>query len=144
MDIKQASFVMLILLISISGVYEWANSDETLGKHIQLGNISGLESSSLQKDVVDFKVVVDSVVATTVRLDLLGFISAMASLFKTNFGIFMKLLFGWTSLVDAIFSTTGLSNLSIIFISPVVVLQLLGLFYFLRDLTNTIRGVGGQ
>lgn len=140
-DIKQASFMMLILLVSISGVYEWAQTEPVFKDHLSFEQPSGFESDSLESEVGDITIAGEDLIETSERTDLLSYIGSLLTTFASSFGIVMKLLFGWSLLLNAIFTSIGLDFVSVIFIPPIAIIQLLGIFYFIRDIVNTIRGV---
>lgn len=140
-DIKQASFMFLIILVSISAVYEWAASEPVLRDQLGISEIEGFESASLLSDLDTFQISTDNLITTVEQTDILGLLPAMTSFFSSIINIFMRLAFGWSQLVTAIFDSIGVPGISIIFIGPIAVFQMLGAFYLLRDLVNTVRGV---
>jgi len=142
MDIKQASFVLLVLLVSVSGVYEWARTDAVVGEQLSMGTMTAFSSSTLENNVSTVSLAVTNIITAISRTDLIGFIGALINLFVTTFEIFMRLMFGWIDLVAGIFDSVGLRELEVVFIGPIAIIELFALFYFLRDLVNTVRGVG--
>lgn len=141
-DIKQMSFVLLVLLVSVSGIYEWTQTDDVLRTELGVGVIGGFSSGTLQDDVNQLQVSSDNLITTVARVELWNWLGALQSFLGTIWDIFMKLMFGWMRIVSAIFDAVGLENLDIVFIAPLAVLQALGALYFLRDIVNTVRGVG--
>lgn len=141
-DVKEMSFMLLIILVAISGTYEWARTDVVLGKELGMGEIGGFESATLLNDVNTFQISTSQFISSSAQLDIVGFVSSLIELFGTTWNIFSKLMFGWVGLVDGIFNSIGMAGLSVIFIGPIAVMQILGAFYFLRDIVNTLRGVG--
>lgn len=143
-DIKQASFMLLVLLVSVSAIYEWAENEDinpVLSKQVGVGSLGDLNSTSLRSNVASVEISVENIIQTTESADILGFLNALVSLFISGFAIFMNILFGWIVLVEGIFASIGLGELSIIFIGPIAIIQLFGLFYFIRDLVNAVRGI---
>lgn len=143
MDMKQSAFVLLVILVAISGLYQWTQTDEILKQSTSLEEIGDFHSDTLVGNITSFQINFTQVITTSPLLDPFGFVGALLSLFGLVFNVFMKLVFGWMDLVDAIFSSMGLSELSVIFSAPLAIIQLFALLYFARDLVNTIRGVGG-
>ncbi len=142
-DIKQMSFLLLVILVTVSGVYEWAQTQPVLGEDLGVGSIGGFESDTLTGYLNDLNSETSNALETAERADLVGFLLSLVGVFLAGFSIFMKLMFGWSLLVGAIFAAVGLEGLDVIFIGPLAIIQLFALFYFLRDLVNTVRGVGG-
>jgi hypothetical protein len=140
-DIKQMSFLLLVLLVTVSGVYEWAQAQPVLANDLGVGSVGGFEASTLSGYLSDINISAGNAIETATRLDLLGFMGSLTTVFITTFSIFMKLMFGWADLVGGIFAAVGLGGIDVIFIAPLAIIQLFALFYFLRDLVNTVRGV---
>lgn len=142
-DIKQMGFVLLVLLVSISGIYEWAASQPVLGEQLGVSGIGGFEADTLESRLLEFETAIEDSIETALRVDIFGFITSFIGMFSAMFDVFMKLMFGWQVLVDGIFASVGLESLSIIFVAPLTIIQMFTALYFLRDIINTIRGVGG-
>lgn len=141
-DMKEMGFMLLVLLVSISGIYEWAQTDPALSANLGVGVIEGFESSTLQSDLNKLSSSATNIVTTNPVTELLNFITALQTFFGTVWDIFLKLVFGWGGLVRGIFSSIGMPDLAIVFIVPISVIQLIAAFYFLRDVVNTLRGAG--
>ena len=135
-------FVLLVILVSISGIYEWAGTDPALSRHLNFTQPSGFESDAIISDVEAIGFEASSEVETSERTDLVAYIGSLLASFAGAFGLIMRLLFGWILLIQAVFASMGLEFLAIVFIPPIAIIQLIGIVYFLRDIVNTIRGVG--
>lgn len=142
-DAKQASFVFLILLVSISSIYEWARTDEFLSEEVGTNVILGFETATLTQELRTMNLSANNIVSPTQQTDLFNFIGSLVAFYGSIFGIFMKFAFGWAGLIDAIFASVGLGNLSIVFMGPIFVFEIIAAYFVLKDLTNTVRGVSG-
>ncbi len=140
-DLKEMSFILIILLVSVSAVYEWIQTDDDLNKQFGVSSPLDFRSGTLTATLNTFQLAVDNLIQSLLIADLIGFLASLQAFFTSAFQIFMKLMFGWTNIVDSIFDAMDLSSLRIIFTGPLVIIQILGSFYFLRDLVNTLRGV---
>lgn len=146
-DMKEMGFILLVLLVSVSGIYEWTKTDALLSTQLGVDTVEGFESASLKADLNVLgesanELVTVNIISTNPITELLNFITALQIFFGTVWGIFLKLMFGWSGLVGAIFSSIGMSDLAIVFIVPVSVIQLIAALYFIRDIVNTLRGAG--
>lgn len=145
-DFKEMSFMMFFLLVSVSAIYEWANDEAinpVLSRELGVDFIEEFESTTMRNQVLLLQVESTTLISNIVTLNPLYILLSVTSFFSTIWVIFMKLMFGWAALLDSIFSAIGLSELAIVFITPLAVLQLFGALYFIRDIVNTVRGVAG-
>lgn len=134
--------MMLILVVSISGVYEWAITDETLGAELGVGAIEGFESATLRGDLESLSIDSNHLVSTITLTEFHNPLTSLMSFFGSVWSIFMKLMFGWLGLIYAVLASMGMETLAVVFIPPLAVLQIIAALYFLRDIVNTVRGVG--
>jgi len=153
---KDASFALLIILVGISATYEWVSADPVLSGSTNFVPSSDFNVSNILNDVNALGFVAESDIETEERTDLLSYIgsliggaveaaegaAATAGAFTAAFALAMKMVFGWALLINAIFTAMDIPSLSFIFIPPIAVIQLLGITYFIRDIVNTVRGVG--
>lgn len=141
-DMKEMGFMLLVLLVSVSGIYEWARTDPVLSTNLGVNVIEGFESTTLQNDLNNLSVSATNIVTTNPVTELLNFITALQTFLGTVWTIFLKLMFGWSEVITAIFAFMGLESISIIFIVPISIIQLIAALYFIRDIVNTLRGAG--
>ena len=144
-DFKEMSFMMFFLLISISAIYEWANDEElnpVLSRELGVDFIEEFESTTMRAQVSLLQVASTTLISNIVTLNPLYILLSVTSFFSTIWIIFMKLMFGWAALLGAIFDAIGMADLALVFITPLAVIQLFGALYFIRDIVNTVRGVG--
>jgi len=135
--------MLLILLVSISGIYEWAATQPVLARELGISGIEGFESSTLELDIDALQISSENIITTSPLTDISLFINSLLDLFGTMWSIFMRLMFGWQKLINAIFASLDLQSISTVFVVPISIIQILTALYFMRDIVNTIRGVGG-
>jgi len=142
MDLKEMSFGILIILVTINALYLWSLEQDPVKNYVSFTPVNDLNASSLSQDVKTLQISTDESISTALRLDLLGFIQNLAGAFSTVWQIVMKLAFGWLALTQGILDSVGLGSLALVFQVPLLIIQLIGAFYFVRDFINTVRGVG--
>lgn len=143
MDIKQSSFILLIILASVSGVFEFAQTNEVISEQTGISILSEFGITTVQQDIETIDLATENSITSIQRLDLVGILFGLVGLLITIFQIFMKLMFGWIDLIYGIFKSSDLESLSIVFIGPIGIVQLLGITYIIRDIAGTVRGVSG-
>lgn len=141
-DMKEMSFMLLVILVSISAIYEWAGTDEVLKKQPGLTHITGFEGGTFLSDVNRFQIGTNELITNAAQAEIVGLLSSLLRFFADIWGIVMRMMFGWIGIVYGIFNSVGIPNISLVFIAPLAVLELLGALYFFRDIVNTVRGVG--
>lgn len=146
-EMKQMGFMLIILLVSVSAVYEFASSEDSSGNPVfpalstalGISSISPLGSSTLQQQVSDVDIASGDDIETTVRENPLAFALGLLNTALSMFVIFLPLLFGWVALIDAIFVSIGIPGMSIVFIGPIAVIEILTIIYFLIDIVLAAR-----
>lgn len=139
---KHMGFMLLVILVTISAVYTWAETEPTLRDSLGVGGTEDFGAGALQQDIDLLKFQTTHIITGNVLTDLLNLIPNLANFFYILWKIFTKIMFGWTGLLSAIFASIGMPMLSWIFIPPIAIIQIIAGFYFFRDIVNTIRGVG--
>lgn len=146
---KEMAFGLLVLLVSINAMAEFAASDPALSQVSGLGVVHNLNSSSLQDALEGIETSNDNTIETGERTDLLGALSNLISSFGGQIDSFLglvalmfRLAFGWSVLLNAIFVSIGVPSLSIVFVGPIMLIEIICIFYLFRDLVSVIRGVG--
>jgi hypothetical protein len=141
-DIKQASFMVLIILVSVSGVFEWAKTDEVLSQQPIISNPDELSYSELLAIILNINIPGENEVQTESTTDLwilnvpvIGEGLGIATLLY-------KMFFGWNELLTGIFGYMGLAGLSLVFVVPLAIIELLGIFYLLSDIKRALPFIG--
>ncbi len=89
---KEMGFMLLVLLVSVSGIYEWTKTDALLSTELGVDTVEGFESASLQEDLNKLSVAALNTITTNPITELLNFIGALAALVGTVWEIFLKAL----------------------------------------------------
>lgn len=146
-EMKQMGFMLIILLVAVSGVYEFAKSEDAegnpvfpaLSQSLGIGQIDPLGSEALKQQVSDVDISSGDDIETTIRENPLAFALGLITTFLLMLVTFLPLLFAWVALVDAIFVSVGIPGMSIVFIGPIAVIELLTIIYFLIDVVLAAR-----
>jgi len=141
-DFKEMSFTILVILVAISALYGWVSVQPVIGTAAAVSGVPGYDAGTLGADLNSFSIAANSMITTSPLTDVIGYLSILYKFFSSVWGIIMKLGFGWTALLQGVFAPLGLDSIALVFTAPLLIIQIIGVLYFIRDIVNTIRGVG--
>ena len=107
-DIKQMSFMLLVLLVSVSALYETMLSEDdsenyifpSVANDLGIATIEDFSSTSLVNDLNSFQIATNKIFTTNVLTEFSAFLNALSEIWGSVWGIFMKLmLLGLFSLI---------------------------------------------
>jgi len=140
MDMKEAAFALIIILVSVSSLAEWAKADALLSKHTTLSSIDDVNSSSIAGDLRGIELSTGNAIESASRANIVGFTTSFLSLFPAILGILYKVFFSWMGLLTVIFTGIGLAGLDVVFIVPIGIIELIAILYLLKDVVGMFWG----
>jgi len=142
-NMKEAGFTLLVILVTVSAIYQWSENDPTLNEMINTDELDIYNSITLRNYVENIEIKTGEELTVQERTNPATFIVPLIAVGAQGLSFLLGLLFGWIGIVEAIFNSSGLAgegilNLAIIFIPPLVMIEILALIYFVIDLKKAI------
>ena len=139
-EIKEMGYMLLLLLVSISAMYEWAMTEPTIGQSLGVDSVEGYSGD----DFADKAVTIQSDLVATQAVELtvqtepwaLGMVAIGTGI--SLLGLMFSLLFGWTALVTAIFKSIGVESMALVITAPIGALQVFTIFYLIIDVVKAV------
>lgn len=143
--LKNTAYLLFILLASTSALFTWVRTDNDINVRLGFEPPSDITASSLDAAYDNFTLKESDTNITTdteKQTDFFAIIGSALNFFYEIWALLGGVVFGWYALFKGMFSAIGLEALADVFLAPLLAIQMVAVFYFLRDIANTLRGAG--
>jgi len=139
-EIKEMGYMLLLLLVSISAMYEWAMTEPTIGPSLGVDSVEGYSGGDFASRAVTIQsdLVATETVELTAQTEPLALGAAAIATGVSLLGLMFSLLFGWTALVTAIFKSIGVESMALVITAPIGALQVFTIFYLIIDVVKAV------
>jgi len=138
--LKDVSFVVLLMLISVNAIFGFVISNTNYGSFISIDTDTEFSVNSISSALSSINFELGNIISSSEIGNFFGFGSATLALMGNFvFKLLPAMAFGWIPIIQSITEPLGLGGLGLALTGILLGLQAIAIFYVIIDIKNALR-----